>query len=137
MSLRQAISKLESVGLEIGRLEYVSDIAKNKVLDFKINGIKIEQGQELYVGTIIDLVVGKGLSKYQVIVPNLIGLNRVEANIVLKSTSLNIGLEIFDLSVEDSTSAIIYKQYPTGDEENKLNIGSSIDLYYNSDLNHH
>ena len=65
------------------------------------------------------------------------GLNRVEANIVLKSTSLNIGLEIFDLSVEDSTSAIIYKQYPTGDEENKLNIGSSIDLYYNSDLNHH
>ncbi len=137
LSLRQAISKLESVGLEIGRLEYVSDIAKNKVLDFKINGIKIEKGQELYVGTIIDLVVGKGLSKYQVIVPNLIGLNRVEANIVLKSTSLNIGLEIFDLSVEDSTSAIIYKQYPTGDEENKLNIGSSIDLYYNSDLNHH
>ena len=135
LSLRQAISKLENVGLEIGRLEYVSDIAVNKILDFKINGIKIKKGQELYVGTIVDLVVGRGLSKHQVIVPNLIGLNRVEANIILKSTSLNIGLEIFSPSVKDSISAIIYKQYPIGDEDNKLNIGSSIDLYYSSDIN--
>ena len=130
LSLRQATRKLKKVGLEVGKLEYRADIATNKVLDFKVNGIKIEQDQELYVGTVIDLVVGKGLSHQSVIIPNLVGLTRVEANIILKSTSLNIGSEIFKSSVEDSSSSIIYKQYPKSDDENKINIGSLIDLYF-------
>ena len=72
LSLRQAIRRLEKNGLEVGQLEYRADIATNKVLNYKINGIKIEIGQELYFGTIVDLVVGKGLSKQSVLVPNLI-----------------------------------------------------------------
>tara|TARA_B110000908_G_C10240509_1_gene445805 strand:+ start:1059 stop:1829 length:771 start_codon:yes stop_codon:yes gene_type:complete len=130
LSLRQAIRKLEKNGLEVGKLEYQADIATNKVLNYKINGIKIEIGQELYIGTIIDLVVGKGLSKQSVIVPNLIGLTRMEANIILKSTSLNIGAEIFKSSVEDSSSAVIYKQFPRGNDDNTLNIGSAMDLFF-------
>ena len=130
LSLRQATRKLEKSGLEVGNLEYRADIATNKVLDFKVNGIKIEHDQELYVGTVIDLVVGKGLSHQSVTIPNLVGLTRVEANIILKSTSLNIGSEIFKSSVEDSSLAIIYKQYPKSDDENKINIGSLIDLYF-------
>ena len=130
LSLRQAIRKLNKNGLEVGELEYRANIATNKVLDYKINGIKIEIGQELYIGTIVDLVVGKGLSAESVIVPNLIGLTRMEANIILKSTSLNIGSEIF-ASVEDSTSAVIYKQVPIGNDHNTLNIGSAIDLFFN------
>ena len=129
-SLRQAISKLENIGLEIGKLEYRPDIATNKVLDFSVNGIKIKKGQELYVGTIIDLIVGQGLSKKSVLIPNLVGLNRIEANIILKSTSLNIGSEFFAENIEDSSSAIIYKQYPVGNDENMLYIGSSIDLFF-------
>ena len=129
LSLRQAIRKLNNNELEVGELEYRANIATNKVLDYKINGIKIEIGQELYVGTIVDLVVGKGLSSESVIVPNLIGLTRMEANIILKSISLNIGSEICTL-VEDPVLAIIYKQYPKSDSENKINIGSSIDLYF-------
>jgi len=130
LSLRQAIRKLEKLGLEIGELEYRSDIATNKVLDFKVSGIQIKEGQELYVGTVIDLVVGKGLSNQRVTIPDLIGLTRDEVNIILKSTSLNIGSEIFKSSVEDSSSAIIYKQYPESNEESKINIGSLIDLYF-------
>ena len=129
LSLRQAIRKLKKNGLEIGKLEYRADIATNKVLDYKINGIKVELGQELYIGTVVDLVVGKGLSKQSVVVPNLIGLTRMEANIILKSTSLNIGAEVFKSSVKDSTSAIIYKQFPIGDA-NTLHIGSAIDLFF-------
>lgn len=132
LSLRQAIRKLEKNGLEVGRLEYRADIATNKVLNYKINGIKIEIGQELYIGAIVDLVVGKGLSKQSVIVPNLIGLTRMEANIILKSTSLNIGSEIFKSSVKDSTSAVIYKQFPIGNDDNTLNIGSAIDLFFDN-----
>jgi len=130
LSLRQAISKLHKKGLVVGNLEYRADIATNKVLDYKINGLKIEVGQELYNGAIVDLVIGKGLSKQIVIVPNLVGLNRMEANIILKSTSLNIGSEIFKISVNDSSSAIVYKQIPEGNDNNTLNIGSVIDLFY-------
>jgi len=130
LSLRQAIRKLNKKGLEVGTLEYRDDIATNKVLDYKINGMKIEMGQELYYGTIVDLVIGKGLSKQSVIVPNLVGLTRLEANIVLKSTSLNIGTEIYKHSVIDSSFAVIYKQFPVGNNNNTLNIGSAIDLFF-------
>jgi beta-lactam-binding protein with PASTA domain len=130
LSLRQAVRKLKNTGLEIGELEYCANIAINKVLNYKINGNEIEIGQELYIGTIVDLVVGKGLSAENVIVPNLIGLTRMEANIILKSISLNIGSEIFT-SVEDSSSAVIYKQFPIGNDDNTSNIGSAIDLFFN------
>jgi len=130
LSLRQAITQLNKNGLQVGELEYRSNIATNKVLDYKMNGIKIEIGQELYIGTIVDLVVGKGLGKESVIVPNLIGLTRMEANIIVKSISLNIGSEIFT-SAEDSAFAVIYKQFPIGNDHNTLNIGSAIDLFFN------
>jgi len=130
LSLRQAIRKLKKKGLEVGRLEYRADIATNKVLDYKINGIKINTGQELYYGAIVDLVIGKGLSNQSVIVPNLIGLSRREANIILKSTSLNIGSEIFKSSVIDSSFAVVYKQFPLANDYNTLNIGSAIDLFF-------
>jgi len=130
LSLRQAIRKLNKKGLEVGILEYRADIATNKVLDYKINGLKIEIGQELYYGTIVDLVIGKGLSKQSVVVPNLVGLTRFEANIVLKSTSLNIGSEIFKSSVIDSSTAVIYKQFPFAENDNTLNMGSVIDLFF-------
>jgi len=134
LSLRQAIRQLDINKLEVGELEYRANIATNKVLGYKINGIDVEIGQELYSGTIVDLVVGKGLGKEDVVVPNLIGLTRVEANIILKSVSLNIGSELF-ISVEDSASAIIYKQIPIGDDNNILGIGSTIDLFFHQNEN--
>ena len=115
--------------MEPGKLEYKSDIATNKVLAFKVNGMPIDIGQELYYGTIVDLVVGQGLSDEKVIVPNLIGLSRIEANIILKSTSLNIGLEYFNKEVIDSNSAVIYKQFPKALDNKKISIGSVMDLY--------
>jgi len=131
LTLRQAVNQLERNGFKIGKLEYQADIATNKVLAFKVNGVFIEIGQELYHGTIVDLVVGQGLGDEKVLIPDLIGLSRKEANIVLKSTSLNIGLEYFDDSVSDSTTAIIYKQYPPAGDKKMISMGSSLDLYLN------
>ena len=131
LSLRQAVRKLKQYDLEIGELFYIPDIAVNKVLSCEINGLKINEGQELYVGSKIDLILGEGLKDEKVLIPNLIGLTREEANIIVKSKSINIGLEIYTNSVLDSNSAIIYKQKPMfKDEESFIKIGSSIDLFF-------
>ena len=130
LTLRQSVRKLNKNGLEVGKLTYRSDIATNKILNYKVNGINIQIGQELYHGTTVDLVVGKGLSNEKILVPNLIGLLRAEANIILKSTSLNIGLEYFNPAVVDSNSATIYKQYPSFTDGKEISIGSALDLYF-------
>ena len=134
LTLRQAVRELEEKGFGIGNLEYKADIATNKVLACKLNGIPLEIGQELYYGAVIDLIVAQGISDETVFIPNLIGLSQVEANIILKSTGLNIGLEYFNKDVLDSNFAVIYKQIPDFDENDleskKINIGSTIDLYF-------
>jgi beta-lactam-binding protein with PASTA domain len=130
LTLRQAVITLQNNGFKVGRLEYQANIATNKVLDFKVNGFEIDIGQELYYGTTIDLVVGQGISNDKVKIPHLIGLSRVEANIILKSTSLNVGMEYFYHDISDSNLAIIYSQYPESVENKEISIGSSIDLYF-------
>lgn len=135
LTLRQAVHKLKNAGLEIGHLAYRSNLAKNKVIGYTVNGINITEGMELYQGTVIDLVIGKGLSSNYVIVPKLIGLNREEANTILKSNSLNVGTEFFNTEVVDSSLSIVYRQYPESNNKRKVNIGTSIDLFYKDLVN--
>lgn len=130
LTLRQALRKIEIVGLAVGKLEYKSDIATNKILDFNVNGISIFAGQEILKGTVVNLVVGRGLSDEYVVVPDLIGLTRVAAHIVLKTSSLNIGTEFYDEEVVDTSNAIIYKQTPPFDNDNELKLGSTIDIFF-------
>ena len=130
LTLRQALRKIEIVGLKVGKLEYRSDIATNKILDFNVNGISIYANQEILKGTVVNLVVGRGLSDEYVIVPDLIDLNRVAAHIVLKTSSLNIGTEFYDENVVDSSNAVIYKQTPPHDNQNQLKLGSTIDIFF-------
>ena len=66
----------------------------------------------------------------RVIVPNLIGLSREEANVVLKSISLNIGTEFHTASVTDSLMVIIVKQRPKSDNKRMVDIEETIDLFY-------
>ena len=135
LTLRQALRKIEIIGLTVGKLEYKSDIATNKILDFNVNGISIFAGQEILKGTVVNLVVGRGLSDEYVIVPDLIGLTRVAAHIVLKTSSLNIGTELYEENVLDTSNAIIYKQTPPFDNDNQLKLGSTIDLFFSNPEN--
>lgn len=130
LTLRQAVKKINDNKLVVGELIYIDDIAVNKILDFSVNGIKIKPGQELFEGTIIDFVVGKGIGDNLIEIPNLIGLSRVEANIILKTLSLNIGLEVFNSDDKDSSFAIIIKQKPEYKYGEKINVGHYIDLFY-------
>ena len=129
LSLRQAVRRLENLGLVVGELEYKPDLARNVVLSQKVNGIKIEAGQELFAGTKIDLVIGSGLSDKTTNIPNLMGLSLVKAQTEIKVASLNLGVVIFDEAVVDSSAAVVYKQSPKVDEKRKVRLGTSIDIY--------
>jgi beta-lactam-binding protein with PASTA domain len=130
LTLRQAVNSLKKHGFEIGELHYKSDIAINKVLECKLNGIALQIEQELQHGSTIDLIVAKGLSRETVFLPNLVGLSKLEANIILKSNSLNLGLLYYDDEVKDSSSATVYSQYPKFSDKIEVNLGSSVDLFF-------
>jgi beta-lactam-binding protein with PASTA domain len=129
LSLRQAIRRLENLELVVGELEYKPDLAKNVVLNQKVNGIKIKVGQELFVGSKVDLVIGSGLSDKTTTTPNLIGLSLKNAQTEIKMASLNMGAIIFDESVADSLESFVYKQSPKFNEKRQVKLGTSIDIY--------
>lgn len=64
LSLRGAQSKIESMGLKVGSINYVDDEDKNKVKEQRIGGRIIEPGEKVAPGTVIDLDVANGVDPY-------------------------------------------------------------------------
>jgi eukaryotic-like serine/threonine-protein kinase len=133
---RQAISLIESSGLKMGKLIYKSDLSIDVVLDQLNDGIKISKNDSLQKGSVIDLVLGKGLSNQRTPVPNLIGMNLDPATNRILESSLNLATFIFDntiLTAEDSLNAFVYKQNPENREDASLQIGSSMYIWLTVD----
>jgi beta-lactam-binding protein with PASTA domain len=130
---RRAIHYLESKGLKSGELIYVPDIARDRVLGLRVGDDEVEPGAMLEPGTVVDLIVGKGLSDELIKVPYLKFLTLEEAQMKLSLASLNMGVVFFDEEVEDSTSAVIYKQAPRATQVPKLKLGSDVDLWLTND----
>jgi beta-lactam-binding protein with PASTA domain len=129
LTKRRAISKLKSLGLIVGELSFVPDMAKNAVLKQLVDGKELESGVTLPTGTTVDLVIGDGLSDLLVELPLLEGLTLEDATLVLQMSSLNVGLAVFDENVKDSTTAIIYSQRPKAAEDKMINLGRNVDVF--------
>ena len=74
LPIRQAISLIGSTGLEMGQLSYRPDLSIDLVIEQLYSGKKIPEGDSLQKGSVIDLILGKGLSNQRTPVPYLIGL---------------------------------------------------------------
>lgn len=133
LSIRQAKAVLESVGLKLGGLEYQPDIAKNAVLQQKINGKMVKKGTLAFSGTVVDLVLGDGLSNTRVLIPYLLYYNLQEAIDRLNLSSLNLATFKIDDPFTDSTKVRVYKQVPAFSETNLVPMGTSIILYLTED----
>ena len=135
LSLRQANSTLEVIGFKIDSIEYRPDICSGCVLEQRYNGIILTPGTPLRKGASISLVVGKGMSNERIKMPYLIGQNLNEAIRNLIDKSLNIGGVVFENceTKNDSDKARIYKQNPNFYAGAKVQLGSSIDLFFTSD----
>lgn len=136
ISLRNAQSQLENVGLRLGKVEYRPSEFLNLVLDKSLNGKPLPDDTILAKGTEIDLVVGKGLSNEKTSVPNLWGMTLEDASEALYAISLNVGAKIYDQSIKnanDSVMAQIWKQKPNDVYGNLIELGSSVDLWLTID----
>lgn len=57
---RQAVPTLKALGLEVGDTTYVPNLAKDMVLEMKMNGKPVKAGQQVIKTTKVDLVLGDG-----------------------------------------------------------------------------
>lgn len=139
LSLRQATSLMETYGIEVGELIYRPDFCENCILEQQIDGEPIEAGTKIDGSSVIDLVIGQGLSSELTPVPYLLGLTFEEAKLLMNQQFLNSGGAEYDETCEteeDSAKAVIYQQLPPpSEEEPAVQMGSSIYLYLTSDTN--
>jgi beta-lactam-binding protein with PASTA domain len=131
-SLRQAASMINSYGLKMAQPKFVPDQCANCVLEQLVKGKRIAPGEVILKGTVIQLVVGKGLGDEAVGIPCLYGLSRKEALNKLLEMSLNPGLIKYD-EPKDSLKSKVYRQSPSCGKEATINIGSAIDLFLTAD----
>ena len=136
LPIRQAIALIASTGLEMGELRYRPDLSIDVVIEQHYNGKNITEGDSLQKGSVIDLVLGKGLSNQRTSVPDLIGMALEPARKKILISSLNLGTYIYDNTIingKDSLNAFVYKQNPEYKEEASLQLGSAIYLWLTVD----
>ena len=133
---RQAILLVESSGLKMGLLKYKPDLSIDVVIEQQLDGKEIAAGDSIQKGSVIDLVLGKGLSNQRTPVPELTGYRLESARTRILSSSLNLGAFIFDNTIqngEDSLNAFVYKQNPEYNEESSLQLGAAVYLWLTTD----
>jgi len=133
---RQAIALIETSGLEMGTPRYIPDLSIDVVIRQLYNGKEIHEGDSLQKSSVIDLVLGKGLSNQRTAIPDLIGMNLVSAKNKILGASLTLVTSIFDntiISGKDSADAFVYKQNPDFNYDATLQLGSSIYLWLTVD----
>lgn len=134
LTLRQSISLLETYGLKVDKLVYEKNLAQNAVLQQLYRGNPIEPGEEIYKGSAIELVLGKGRRETEVTIPFLIGKKQKQAKRILHKNSLNVGEQYF-LDSEDTSRLRIYSTEPSSAKREKVKMGTYVDLYFRSDRN--
>jgi beta-lactam-binding protein with PASTA domain len=134
---KQALLMIESAGLKTGQQIFIPDLSKNFVLKQLHNGREVKAGDLVQKGSVIDLMVGRGLSNERTPVPDLMGMQLEKARSYILAASLNLGAFIFDTTSvknkEDSLSAFVYKQNPDFREDAKLQMGESVYIWLSLD----
>jgi beta-lactam-binding protein with PASTA domain len=136
LPIRQSLALIASTGLEMGELRYRPDLSIDVVIEQHYNGKNITEGDSLQKGSVIDLVLGKGLSNQRTPVPDLMGMALDPAREKILISSLNLGTYIYDNTIinsKDSLNAFVYKQNPEYREEASLQMGSAIYLWLTVD----
>ncbi len=127
-SKREVITKLEGLGFKI--IEKYEPNPDNFVLDVRYKGKSINPEEQIVSGETIQVVIGNG-RKVQVPVPDLMGKTISEAKKSLGNIALNmIPAECIGcVSSEDSSRAVIVRQFPEGGPEAAAAAGSDLMIW--------
>ncbi len=117
---------LSNIGLVRGEIKYVPDIGINVVLEQKYRGRNIPEGFEIPKGSQIDLVVGDGLGNQILDVPNLLGMDEIDAEFLIIGSGLRMG-RINYVTTDSVPQGTIVRQIPPPGAEVKT--GEPIDLW--------
>ena len=130
-SMRQAQALLESYGLKAGKRDYRPDPCVNCVLAQLVKGKKIEPGEMVSKGTVVDLVLGKGQEGELMNIPCVIGLTHKDASDKLAENGMSEGSVICSdcKTTADKENAKVFRQSPGCSSDALINPGTSIDLY--------
>ena len=132
-SFRNAAVVLRTMDLKVGDTLFRPDFARNAVLEQRMNGQLITPGTKIKKGSSITLVLGDGIGDQPIPVPALVGLNYLEAKVLLDSAGLSFGAIVLESGVQDTASAWIYKQSPETLDEDKavqtIRPGQLIDIW--------
>jgi len=124
--LKNSQEILSNMGLERGEIVYIPDIGINVVLGQRYQGVDIKEGAEIPKGAKIDLMVGDGNGNQILTVPNLIGLDEIDAEFLILGSSLRIGEKYF--AENDSVApGKVFGQSPSSNMQVKT--GELIDLW--------
>lgn len=130
LTFLEAKAIIQNYGLNIGDTVYIPDIARDRVLDVKYGGEKLNTGQQIPKGSKITLVLGNGQGDSEVEIPNVIGLSLSEATFSIKGSSLTLGTVRYMGYVTDTLNARVVSQTPMPDSlsNEKVSIGTPINL---------
>jgi len=134
-SVTEARAELQNRGLNLGRLNYVRDIATNTVLGQFCDGRELAAGDLVVNGSDIDLTVGVGSEDNTTVVPRLIGMKYVRAVDALHDRFLNMGTAHFDADIRsyaDSVNAVVYRQDALGSVKS---LGAPVSIWLTLDSN--
>lgn len=127
MSYRQAETTLRGLGLRVdSTYDYKPSAFRDLVLDVKANGVSIQPGEKVPVGTRVRLVVGFGKGTEPVEVPSVLGMTLQDARSLLLSRRLIVGAVYYDEPETEGVTQYIYRQTPSAGE--KLIEGEAVTL---------
>ena len=115
-SVKNAQLVLKTYDLKLGEIIYRPNLAMNYVLDQRIDGRSVLEGEKIPKGSPIDLVAGDGLGKVTLESPNLINLDLESAQFAIVGSGLKIGDVTHEkegvavIEVEDEDGNIIIKR---------------------------
>ncbi|HEY4799878.1 MAG TPA: PASTA domain-containing protein [Bacteroidia bacterium] len=135
-SMRQALALLESYGLKAGKRDFRPDPCVNCVLEQRMKGKKIEAGQMIPKGSVIDLILGKGQEGELMNIPCVIGLTHQAASDKLAENGMSEGSAICSdcKTAADKENAKVFKQSPACSENAMIKPGTSIDIYLSTKI---
>ena len=133
ISYRQAETTLRGLGLQVDSVyDYEPSAFRDLVLDVKHNGVSVQPGEKLSVGTRVRLVVGFGRGTEQVEVPNVVGLTLQDARSLLLNHRLTVGAVTRDEAEEEGVTQFVYRQIPSAGE--MLLEGETVSLKLSADI---